>query len=180
MIGFRWYWDAASLQAIRSMQDRLDDHIEELMNRLCDAFGDAGVEYIKPEVKASGRWPGATGETQRGIDYEVSQRGSTWTINYLGTNMSKTGRRSHNIAHMIDVGNFPASQAMFASTYGYKAFPIAGRAGAVDTYLSVIHGMGHTSPEYPKRFSEKGVYNLHGRADQIAQVHLDWFVRTWI
>lgn len=180
MIGFNIYWDAASLHTINELERRLDDHIEELCDRLCDAFGDAGVQYIRPQVKASGRWPGATGDTARGIDYEVSRRGKTWTVNYLGTNMTKTGRRQHNIAHMIDVGNVPPSQAIHASAYGYKAFPIAGRSGDVEMYLSIIHGMGHTSPEYPKNFSEKGVYKLHADVEKIAQIHLDWFVRTWI
>lgn len=177
MIGFRVYWDAESQTRVNRMQDEFEERIEDLMDRLADSFGEEGVRYIKPQVRGNGRWQRSTGATERGIEYSVSRRGNTWTVNYLGNNFSRGGQ---NVAHMIDVGNFTPSQVIHASTYGYRAFPISARAGEINIYLSKIHGMGHSSPEYPKNFSEKGVDYLYNNVDRIAQRHLEWFMNRWV
>lgn len=176
MIGFRISWDAESQARLHRMQREFKERIDELMERLANSFGEEGVQYIKPHVRGKGRWQRSTGATERGIEYSVSRRGNTWTVNFLGNNFSNDGR---NVAHMLDVGNFPSSQVIHAQTYGYRAFPISARAGEVNIYLSRIHGMGHTSPEFPRNFSEKGVDYLYNNVDRIAERHLEWFLDQW-
>lgn len=136
------------------------------MSDLADSFGPAGVQFIRPHTRGNNRWQPSTGETERSIRYEVNHRGHGWEIEYHGKES----------ANFIDVGNFPATQVINASRYGYRAFPISGRAGRVNYLFSRIHGMGHVSPEYPKQFSDDAVSYLHKQVPSLAEDALQRFL----
>jgi hypothetical protein len=152
--------------------------MDELLDDLAEAFGEAGVDYIKPQVKGNGRWQPSTGKTAAGIDYEVTKNSDGWTLNFVGKNRTDDGR--HNVANLIDVGNFDENTELWAAGpgngLGFKAFPISKRAGNVHTFLPVIHGMGHSDPSFPRFFSDNAVYDLAARADSIAERHLQSFL----
>jgi hypothetical protein len=176
MIDFDVRWDGLSQAWITSFDNRFKSALPHLLADLSVEFGEAGVAFIKPEVRGNGKWQPSTGETARGIGYEVTKSSDGFTLNFVGTNMSQGGTKPRNIAHMIDVGNFSANQVMKASDVGLRAFPISARAGAIGWYFAGIHGMGHSSPEYPKNFSEKGVKDLHRRVPQLAEQPLQDFL----
>lgn len=163
-------WDATALAQINALAMN-GQAMQSFMDDLDDVYGAAGVDFIKSNVKGNGYWQPSTGKTAAGIDYEVERRAWDHTIRFVGTNMTADGK--WNIAHMIDVGNFDENTELWASGLGnglgFKAFPISARAGHVETYLSVIRGMGATSKEYPKHFSDNAVYELRDRTPQLAE-----------
>jgi hypothetical protein len=173
-IDFTAHFDGMSQAWLQSFNGRFKTAMAHLLADLSVDFGEEGKAFIKPQVRGNGKWQPSTGATERGIDYEVSRSGDGFTINFVGTNRSSDGR--HNIANMIDVGNFDKNTVLKASDVGLKAFPISARAGNVHTFLGGIHGMGWSSPEYPKNFSEKAVKDLHGRVPQIAEQSLQDFL----
>lgn len=180
MIAFDVQWDASTMaqfvQFVTSGQD-----MQTLMDDLSDEFGRAGVEFIKDAVHGNVKWQPSTGKTAAGISFEVERGVFGQTVHFLGSNMSDDGR--HNIATLIDVGNFDEDTELWAAGpgngLGFKAFPISLRAGApaiVHTFLPFIHGMGHSSPEYPKFFSDNAVYELRDRTPNLAESHLQAFL----
>jgi hypothetical protein len=175
-IDFSSHWDGLSQAWLQSFDGRWKTAMSHLLADLAYEFGTEGVAFIKPQVRGNGYWQPSTGATERGIGYEVTKSSDGFVVNFVGTNMSKGGKRPRNIADMIDVGNFDKNTLMTASSVGLRAFPISARAGNVQWLKGGIHGMGYTSPEYPKRFSEKGVKELHSRVPQIAEDPLQSFL----
>lgn len=163
-------WDATALVQINALAMN-GQAMQSFMDDLDDVYGAAGVDFIKANVKGNGYWQPSTGKTAAGIDYEVERRAWDHTIRFTGSNMTSDGR--HNVAHLLDVGNFDENTELWAAGLGnglgFSAFPISGRAGYVHTFLSVIHGMGHTSPENPRHFSDNAVYELRDRTPQLAE-----------
>lgn len=172
MLAINMQWDGATLAQITNFHG-YDQYVNELLDDLADAYGDAGVDFIKPQLRGNGKWQASTGETADGLDYEVKRKGNDgWTMNFVGRHMSD-GR---NVAAMIDVGNFDENDVIHASSHGMKAFPISARTGTVHTFLTYIHGMGHSSPEYPKFFSDNAVYELNDDTPRLAERHLQRFL----
>lgn len=180
-VTFQVTWDAqaeAMLQRLmttgQSMQYLFDD--------LSYEYGKAGTAFIKDAVRGNGYWQASSGETAAGIDYEVDHYLDGFTIHFIGTHMTADGR--HNVAHMLDVGNFDENTELWASglgnSLGFRAFPISARAGDVWTFLSVIHGAGHTSSEYPRFFSDNAVYELRDRTPQLAESPLQSFLDSLV
>jgi hypothetical protein len=101
-----------------------------------------------------------------------------FSIHFVGTNMTADGR--HNVAAMLDTGNFDENTELWAAglgnSLGFRAFPISARAGDVWTFLSVIHGMGHTSGDAPRYFSDNAVYELRDRTPNLAEGPLQSFL----
>jgi hypothetical protein len=177
MMQFTVDWDGQSLAWLVQFSNWRQE-MDQLLWNLAGAFGDEGKTYIKERVKGNGKWQPSTGKTAAGIDYETEWNSDGWTIHFVGNNRTDDGK--HNVAHMIDVGNFDENTELWAAGpgngLGFKAFPISKRAGNVHTFLPVIRGMGASSPEYPKHFSDNAVYDLRDRANSIAERHLDEFL----
>lgn len=165
MIEFRVSWDGRTLAQLSNFMG-YDAYEQDFFEDLGVAFGREGAEFIKPQVRGNGKWQPSTGDTARGIDFEVTRSHNGFVVNFVGNNRASNGG---NIANWIDVGNFPASDVIWAFAYGLKAFPISGRVGSVNLYLTYIHGMGNSSPEYPKNFSDAGMKHLANNAGNLAE-----------
>jgi hypothetical protein len=175
---FNVEWDGPAMALLQRLTTHVNQELDNLMYNLAHAYGDEGVKFIKPEVRGNGKWQPSTGATEKGIGYEVNFEGDDITVNFVGEHMTDDGRL--NVAHMLDVGNFDPNTELWASGpgngLGFKAFPISGRIGDVTQFFSVIHGAGHSSPEYPKQFSDRAVVDLANRTPNIAERHLQEFL----
>ena len=176
MIDVKASWDALSETLLYRLRNEFDHRLNVLLRDLADDFGEAGVAFIKPQVRGNNYWQWSTGATERGIDYDVDRNGGGYTVNYLGNNTSDDGK--HNIAHLIDVGNFPSNSVIFRTNR--KPFPISARVGEVFLFPMSIHGMGHVSKDFPRNFSEKAMDDLAKRAPDIAEDALDDFINRLV
>lgn len=166
LVDMRGSWDAATIAQLNHFQSMWPVYLDNLLADLADSFGPEGVRFIRPHTRGNNKWQPSTGETEASIHYQVDHKRDGWEITYHG-------KKS---ADYIDVGNFPASQVRFARDYGLKAFPISARAGMVHTHFAAIHGMGHSSPEYPKQFSRDGMKHLHKNVGNLAENALQKFL----
>lgn len=120
-------------------------------------------EHFKPMLAVR---PNHRGDLKDSIRHEIHHKGDGWEVNFFGL----------GYGILIDVGNFPADDVLFAAEYDHIAFPADKRLGE-PFFTPFIHGMGHHTTGVPTHYSEKTVQWLaQGASMEVVYDHVMRFL----
>lgn len=146
---FQIEWDSQAIaqrDSFMQFQGEWDYFLEHSAKDLAEY----AQTYFTPMLKGVRSSPGGNGDTAKSVQPSIAHNSNGFEISYNGL-LS---------AYWLDVGNFPASQYIEASTFGLKSFPVDKRHG-INMPMAKIHGMGHFTPGVPLHWSEETVKHMN-------------------
>lgn len=162
-------WDDLSAKQIGVFEHQADAELGQAIWNMMQDAGEASVSFIRPLMVGNGTWQPSSGALASSLRFNVSATGNAYTVDFYADAKSDDGKYYQQY---MDVGNFPANVQLWADEFGMNAFPISLRAGAVTVRLDSIHGMGNSSPDSPRQFSDKAVKHMTDELDKIADKHM--------
>lgn len=171
LLDIKWDSDAERQLAAFATADPM---VHQALADIMHEAGNEAVSFIRPLMKGNGYWQPSSGRLASSLHYTVTGSGGDIAVNFYADAQSPDGKFYQQY---MDVGNFPANMPLYARNYGMKFFPISARAGSVKFKFPVIHGMGHTSSDSPRHFSDKAADHMEGQIRPIANKHMQELLR---
>lgn len=158
--------DDASIARLNALASANLRWHEKMYMPVANELANIAKEYMKPLMHVR---PQYTGQLEASLTSQIAYTGDGWEVTFQGL----------DYGNWVDVGQ--DYTILYASQYGYQAFPVDKRFGA-PTFAQWIHAIGKspTSPyDTPLRFSQKTAdYLVQGEAMKVLEKHMEDFLNT--